>query len=52
MTPKSDFLLIGAETTTPKGFINIANFEKTSLFLEQGYAQQTSTSLWIVRVNK
>ena len=34
MTPKIDFLLIGAETITPKGFMNIENVGKTSLFIE------------------
>ena len=41
MTPKSDFLLIGAGTITPKGFMNTANFGKTSLFVKQDYEQQT-----------
>ena len=44
-TAKSDFLLIGAGTITPKGSINTANFGKTSLFVEQDYKQQTSTRL-------
>ena len=35
MTPKSDFLLIGAGTTTPKVSMNTANFGKTSLFVEK-----------------
>ena len=35
MTPKNDFLLIGAGTIIPKGFMNTANFGKTSLFIEQ-----------------
>ena len=52
MTPKTDFLLIGPGTTTPKGSMNTANFGKTSLFVEQDYEQQTSTRLWSVRVNK
>ena len=52
MTPKSDFLLIGDGTITPKGSINTANFGKTSLFIGQGYEQQTSTRLWSLRVNK
>ena len=34
MTPKNDFLLIGAGTITPKGFMNTANLGKTSLFVE------------------
>ena len=45
MTPKSDFLLTGAGTITPKGSMNTANFGKTSLFVEQVYVQQTSTRL-------
>ena len=52
MTPKSDVLLIGAETITPKGSMNTTNFGKTLLFVEQDYGQQTSTRLWSVRVNK
>ena len=52
MIPRSDFLLIGAGAITPKGSMNIANFGKTSLFVEQDYEQQTSTRLWSVRVNK
>ena len=52
MTPKSDFLLIGAATIKPKGSMNTANFGKTLLFVEQDYEQQTSTRLWSVRVNK
>ena len=32
--------------------MNIANFGKTSLFVEQDYEQQTSIRLWSVRVNK
>ena len=52
MTPKSDFLLIGAGTITPKGSMNTANFGKNSLFVEQDYEQQISTRLWSVRVNK
>ena len=52
MVPKSDFLLIGAGTITPKGSMNTANFGKTSLFVEQDFEQQTSTHLWSVRVNK
>ena len=52
MTPKNDFLLIGAGTITPKESMNIVNFGKTSLFVEQDYEQQTSTHLWSVRVNK
>ena len=34
MTPKSDFLLIGAETITSKGSMNTENVGKTSLFIE------------------
>ena len=34
MTPKSDFLLIGAGTTKAKGSISTGNFEKISLFVE------------------
>ena len=34
MTPKSDFLLIGAGAITPKGSMNTANFGKMSLFGE------------------
>ena len=52
MTPKSDFLLIGAGTITPKGYMKTANFGKTVLFVEQDFEQQTSTRLWTVRVNK
>ena len=53
ITPKSDFLLTGAETITPKGSMNTANFgKKTSLFLEYDYVQQTSSRWWILRVNK
>ena len=52
MTPKSYFLLIGAGTITPKGSMNTVNFEKTLLFVEQNYEQQTSTRLWSVRVDK
>ena len=52
MTPKSDFLLIGAGTITPKGYMKTANFGKTLLFVEQVYEQQTSTRLWSVRVKK
>ena len=52
MTPKIDFLLIGAVTITPKGPMNTGNFGKTPLFLEQDYEQQTGTRLWSVRVNK
>ena len=52
MTPKSDFLLIGAGAITPKGSMNTSNFAKTSLFIEQDYEQQISTRLWNVRVNK
>ena len=52
MTPKSDFLLIRAGTITPKGSMNKTNLGKTSLFIEQDYEQQTSTSLWSVGVNK
>ena len=32
--------------------MNIANFGKTSLFVEQDYEQQTSIRLWSVRVKK
>ena len=52
MTPKNDFLLTGARTTTPKGSMNTANFAKSSLFVELDYQQQTSIRLWSVRVNK
>ena len=52
MTPKSDFLLIGAGTITPKVSMNTVNFGKTSLFFEWGYEQQTSNRLWIARVKK
>ena len=52
MTPKSDFLLIGAGTITPKGFMNTENFGKTSFFVEHNYEQQTSTRFMSVRVNK
>ena len=52
MTPKSDFLPIWVETITPNGSINAVNFGKNSLFNEQDYEQQRSTSLWSVRVNK
>ena len=52
MTPKSDFLLIGAGTITPKASMNTENFGKTSLFVEQDYERQTSTRLWSVTVNK
>ena len=52
MTPKSDFLLIGVTTITPKGSMNTANFGKTSLFVDQDYDQQTRTRLWNVRDNK
>ena len=52
MTPKSDFLLIGDETVTPKGSMNRLNFGITSLFVEQDYEQQTNTRLWFVRANK
>ena len=52
MTPKSDFLLIGAGTITYKELINTANFEKPSLLVEQDHEQQTSTRLSSVRVNK
>ena len=52
MTPKIDFLLTGARTITPKGPMKTANFEKTSLFIEQEYDQQTSTRLWSLTVNK
>ena len=52
MTLKSDFLLIGVGTVTPKGSMNTANFGKSSLFVEQDYERQTSTRLWSVRVNK
>ena len=34
MTPKGDFLLIGAGTITPKRSMNMANFGKYSLFVE------------------
>ena len=51
MTSKSDFLLIGTETITPKGSMETANFEKTLLFFEQDYEQHRSTGLWIVRAN-
>ena len=52
MTPKSDFLLIGAGTITHKGSMNTANFGKTPLFIEKNYEQQTRTCLWSVGVNK
>ena len=52
MTPKSDFLLIEAGKITPKESMNTENFEKTLLFVEENYEQQTSTRLWNVRVNK
>ena len=52
MTPKIDFLLIGVGTIIPKGFMNTANFGKTSLFIEQNCEWETSTCLWSVRVNK
>ena len=52
MTPKGGFLLIGAETITPKGSMNTTNFGKTSLFNEWDYEQQISSCLWIVRANK
>ena len=52
MTPKSDFLLIGAGTITPKGSMNTTNFGETSLFVEQDYEQQTNTRLCSVRVKK
>ena len=52
MTTKSDFLLIGSETITLKEYMNKASFVKASLFVESDYEQQTSTHLWIVRVNK
>ena len=52
MTPKSDFLLIGAGTIIPKGCMSTTNFGKTSLFVEQDYEQQINTRLWSVRVNK
>ena len=52
MTPKSDFLLIGAGTITPKGSMNTTNFGETSLSVEQDYEQQTSTRLCSVRVKK
>ena len=52
MTPKSVFLLILGGTITPKGSMNIANFGKTSLFVEQDYEQQARTRLWSVRVSK
>ena len=42
MTPKSDLLIIGSRTLTPKWSMNTANFRKTSLFVEQDYEQQTS----------
>ena len=34
MARKKDFLLIGAESITPKGSINTVNLGKTSLFVE------------------
>ena len=34
MASKSDFLLIGTWTITPKESMNTANFGKTSLFVE------------------
>ena len=49
MTPKSDFLLIGARKITPKESMNTTNFGKISLFVEQDYKQQTSTC-WSVFV--
>ena len=52
MTPKSDFLLIRAGTIAPKGSMNIVNFGKTSLLVEQDYEQQASTRLLTVKVNK
>ena len=52
MAPKSDFLLIGAETVTPKGSMNTAHFGKSSLFVEQDYEQQIVARLWSVRVSK
>ena len=52
MTPKSDFLLIGAGTITPKGSMNTTNFGETSLSVEQDYEQQTNTRLCSVRVKK
>ena len=52
MTPKKDFLLIGAGAITLKGSMNTAHFGKTSPFIEQDDEQQTSTRLWSVRVNK
>ena len=35
MTPKSDFLLIGAKTITPKGSMNTANFGETDCSLSK-----------------
>ena len=52
MTPKNDFLLIGAGTITPMESMKTENFGKTSLFVEQDYEQQTGTCLWSVRLNK
>ena len=52
MTSKSVVLLIEARGISPKGFMKTANFGKTALFVEQDYEQQSSTRLWIVRVNK
>ena len=40
MTPKSDFLLVGGGTITPKGSMNTTNFGKTSLFVKYDYKQQ------------
>ena len=51
MTAKSDSLLIGTRTITPKGSMKTKKNGKTSLFVEEDYEQQTSTRLWIVRVN-
>ena len=52
MTPKSDLLLIGPGAITLKESMNTANFGKASQFVGKDYEQQTSTRLWIVRVNK
>ena len=42
---KTYFLLIWSGAIIAKGFMNTANFEKTSLLVEQNYEQQTSTRL-------
>ena len=46
MAPNSDFLLIGAGTLAPKGFMKAASFGKAPLFAGADYERRASTRLW------